>query len=279
MYFSRLASLALAFVGLVASPPAPARAWGAEGHRIIALIAEARLTPTARNRLTSLLAADPDPLTEPDLASRAVWADVWRGGHRSTGPWHYADLEIDGSNTLEEACARGDCVVSRLEAFEQVLANPAASRESRLLALKFVLHLTGDLHQPLHLADNHDRGGNCVRIASGEPLHRYWDDAVVEEIGFDARDAAARLRADLNPARVRAWEKGSIRDWALETHDVALKAAYALPLAPGCGSGPPIALPPGYGPRAAAAAREQIQKAGVRLGLLLNRALASGGGA
>jgi hypothetical protein len=279
MGFSRLACLTLVLVGLAYLHSAPAKAWGAEGHRIIALIAEARLTPAARSRLQSLLAADPDALTEPDVASRAVWADVWRNSHRNTGPWHYADLEIDGSNTLDEACSRGDCVVARLEAFEAVLANPAAGRDSRLVALKFVLHLAGDLHQPLHLADNHDRGGNCVRLASGEPLHRYWDDDVIEGLGSSPKEAAARLTADITPARVRAWEKGTIRDWALETHWVARRVVYAPPPAPRCQSGSPLNLSPDYGARARAAAREQLERAGVRLGLLLNRALASGGGA
>ena len=256
--------------------PSACLGWGAEGHKVIALIARAHLTPRAETALDALLAADPDTLTPPDMASRAVWADVWRNSHRDTGPWHYADLEIDGSNRLEDACARGDCLVDRLEAFETVLANPAAAQASRITALKFVLHLAGDLHQPLHMADNHDRGGNCLTVSAdgGEPLHRYWDVDVVEAAGTDAKSLAAALAARIRPAQTRAWSQGSIRDWALETHQIAKRVAYALKAAPGCAQGAnPADLPPGYAEAADRQALEQLEKAGVRLALLLNRAL------
>ena len=256
----------------------PAMAWGNLGHQTIALLARHYLTPTALGRVDALLASDPDTLTAPDMASRATWADVWRNSHRNTAPWHFADVEIDGCNTLDQTCGLGDCVVSRLEAFEATLANPAASPSTRIAALKFVLHFAGDLHQPLHLSDNHDRGGNCVwvRVGARTKLHAYWDTDVVQALGSDAQSIADRLVSDITPVKRKAWARGDIRAWAMETNRVGVVTAYSLHSAPGCGGTDETPLPTDYANRSETAAAIQLERAGVRLAVLLNRAFAGG---
>nr|WP_315384346.1 S1/P1 nuclease [uncultured Sphingomonas sp.] len=267
--------------------PAPAYAWGNEGHEAIALIARSYLTPAARARVDATLASDSDPLTASDLAARATWADVWRGSHRFTASWHFADIELDGGS-LDAACfgfpprsgiaSKGptqDCAVAKIEQFTRELRNPATSEAERRLALKFVLHFVGDVHQPLHAADHQDRGGNCVRIALGGTrtvnLHSYWDTVVVSEIAPDAQTLATTLRGRITPAQFSTWSAGSPRDWARESFALAKSAAYTLGSPAGCDrDAAPIPLPNGYDARARAVAAIQIERAGVRLARLLN---------
>jgi hypothetical protein len=271
--------------------PSAASAWGYKGHEIIAAIAWSYLTPSARAKVDALLAADADTLTAPDMLARSTWADAWRGaGHRETAQWHFVDIELDHPD-VAAACfgfpapaqpasagPANDCVIGRVNAFAAELATPATPKPEKILALKYVLHLVGDLHQPLHAADNHDRGGNCVPLALGGPrttnLHSYWDTAVVTALGPDPVAVAAELTAQITPAQKAEWRRGDPQAWALETYKVAKSVAYWPGLQGGCASDrAPVSLPPGYATRAQAAARRQLQRAGVRLALVLNRAL------
>lgn len=282
------AILSLSFAALA---PTAALAWGAEGHQIIAAIAEARLTPEARERLHAILAADTDPLTPHDVMSEAVWADAYRGaGHKETAAWHYADIELQGG-TVAQACpesarsAPGQasqgpsnaCVVQKIEEFSAELAAPGTDPHERLLALKYLLHFVGDMSQPLHAADNQDHGGNCVLLSLGGPrtvnLHSYWDTVVVQPLGADPAAAAARLAAEITPEDARAWTAGGPRAWLQDSNRVARTSVYTLHSPAGCGGGAPISLPDGYAEAAARIAAVQLEKAGVRLAALLNQDL------
>lgn len=279
--------------GLLVALTAPAAlAWGYEGHRVIAAIARPYLSPAVRDKVDALLAADPDTLTGPGMMEKATWADAWRGaGHRETAQWHFVDLELEGPN-LDAACfghpaasspaSQGPaktCIVDRLDAFARELADPATAPYERILALKYVLHFAGDLHQPLHTADNHDRGGNCVLVSLGGTrtvnLHSYWDTAVVEALGKDPQRVADALRAGISPAQKSAWEQGDTRSWAQEGFGIARANVYRLGFASGCTADvAPLAMPDDYAIAAKTAASLQLQRAGVRLALFLNRALA-----
>ena len=170
---------ALLVAGLL---PQHAQAWGDQGHRIIALIAERYLDPTAHTQLDAMLGGDTDSLTPHDIAGESMWADKYRDSdrngteerYRRTRQWHFVDIELDGPN-LDEACrkhprlppgrpaSRGPadaCIVDKIDQFEAELASPETAPEERLVALRFLLHLVGEVHQPLHAADDHDAGGN-----------------------------------------------------------------------------------------------------------------------
>ena len=282
--------LALLCALLTVAAPNAALAWGREGHAVVAQIARGYLTPRAAAAVDALLAADTDVLTTSDLGARASWADAWRKDHRETTEWHFVDVELDHpdlavacfgfpvSATPASAGPEKDCVVGRLDAFEAELANPATDPAERLLAFKFVLHLVGDLHQPLHAADNQDRGGNCVPLALGGPrtvnLHSYWDTVAVEAIEPDADKLAAKLSAQITPADRAAWEQGDAKAWAMESFAIAQSTVYTIGSKPGCASDTaPLLLPAGYDQAAQAAIVLQLKKAGVRLALELNRAL------
>jgi hypothetical protein len=290
----RFASLAALSI-FAAGAPAPVLAWGYEGHKVVAAIARADLTPAARAKVDSLLAADPDPLEPHDMLSAATWADTWRNGHRETSAWHFVDLELARPD-LDAACfghppaavpaSSGPaqaCLVDRLTAFEAELANPATTQAERIVALKYVLHFVGDVHQPLHASDNQDRGGNCVRLALGGSrttnLHSYWDTGLIAEMGADPQALAETLRGRITPAQRAAWTRGDARTWALESYGVA-KASVYWPGAPaGCPQdAAPVSLPDGYDAAARTTAALQLEKAGVRLAWVLNRTLGGAAG-
>jgi hypothetical protein len=280
--------------GLGLAPP-PALAWGYEGHETIAAIARAYLTPAVRAKVDAILAKDTGTLTAPDMISRSTWADAWRSaGHRETAEWHFVDIELDRPD-LTSACfgypkadrpasagPADDCVVDKVEEFETELAAAATSDAERLLALKYLLHFVGDLHQPLHASDNHDKGGNCVPLSLGGTrtvnLHAWWDTTVVQALGSDPQHLADRLRGQITPAEKADWEKGDPKSWAMESYGVARSVAYTIGSPPGCTSdATPLPLPAGYEDTAKVAAALQIERAGVRLALLLNLALGGSG--
>ena len=148
--------------------PGKAMAWGDEGHEIIALIAVHYMRPQVLATVNAMLAADQgNDLTAHDIASEATWADKFRASSREakaqTAQWHFVDMEV-GAPDEAAACfgrpalAAGqlafpgiarDCVVDKVEEFRDELAAVATSPSERLLALKFLLHLVGDVHQPL----------------------------------------------------------------------------------------------------------------------------------
>lgn len=271
--------------------PSPVSAWGGDGHKVIAAIARSRLTPATRAKVDAILARDSDTLTAPDMLARATWADAWRGaGHRETAEWHFVDIELDHPD-LDSACfghpasatpassgPTQDCIVDRVTAFAKELGAPDTTPAERILALKYVLHFVGDLHQPLHTADNHDRGGNCVRVALGGQrtvnLHSYWDTVVVRELGGDPVALAARLGSTITTNQARLWSQGNFTSWARESNAVAVRVAYRIGAPPGCENDvSPLELPKGYDAAARAAAALQLERAGVRLALILERAL------
>ena len=269
----------------------PSAAWGDLGHKVTALVAYRHLTPKARAKLDALLANDADTLTAPDFASRATWADKYRNSHRETAAWHFVDIEIDHPD-LSAACfdfpglagrpaSQGpaqDCVVNKINEFAAELRSPATAPAERLLALKFLIHFVGDLHQPLHASDHDDKGGNCIALSPSPDgyasnLHAYWDTGAVEALGGSADQIAAKLDGDITPAEVKTWSAGGPRTWAMESFQLAKTDAYALPSRPTCNDHASVALSGAYQAKAQQDAALQLEKAGVRMAGVLNQAL------
>ncbi len=308
----RRALATAALCAVLAGMPGPAQAWGDVGHRIIATIAYARLTPAARAQADALLAADTDSLTAPDFASRATWADRWRdhqrdhqrgqdGGHyEATRAWHFANVDIDGGG-LAQACPQPPplpagtwasqgparaCVVDKVKQFQAELRNPAVPQAERLLALKYLLHLVGDLHQPLHVGSRQgDSGGNLQKVVNAETgrtdnLHSYWDRQLIQTLvlalGRDARSAGLALNRAITPAEASDWASGDAPAWAQQSSALARAVAYDFSglrrvFDPQGGQAP--YLDSVYEQRALPVVRGQLSKAGLRLAAMLNEAL------
>ena len=184
----------------------PAFAWGSEGHRIVAEIAEQYLEPTTARQVRDLLALE----NETTLAEVSTWADHIRGRRRDTARWHYVDIPIrppagtPAGYDASRDCPRGDCVVAAIERFTDTLRDKSASPGDRLEALKFVVHFVADVHQPLHCADNGDCGGNDVRVSflgQHMTLHAVWDSGILAPaVQGDERGYALRLFHSIAPA-------------------------------------------------------------------------------
>lgn len=169
-------------------------------------------------------------------------------------------------------------MVDKINEFTANLAAPDTAPAERLVALTFVLHFVGDVHQPLHASENHDRGGNCVSVLLGPPrvvnLHAIWDTVLVNDLGNDPGKVATELRSYITPAQVKAWQQGRAADWAAESFALARTVAYSVKTPAGCTSSPtPIELPKGYEASATKVAAMQMSRAGVRLTGLLNQVL------
>jgi len=259
----RQAAIVFSLILLVASN---VLGWGREGHEIVVAIAERHLTATARERVRQILRPDTS------LAAVSTWADEIRPSRPETAPWHYIDIPLNVS-AIDAArdCPNGGCVTVAIDRFVAVLRDDASTPEAKEEALKFIVHFVADLHQPLHCADDHDRGGNDVHVTffgENANLHSVWDTLLIERIDPDPGHYANRLDADLTDSTIRAFEQGTVEDWALESHAVAQKVVYGvLP------HGETLDLRADYFQAAARATDLQLQKAGIRLAFILNEAL------
>ena len=246
--------------------PQPALAWGAQGHEVVALSALRELTPTARARVGSLLGG------AAMLVHDANWADEIRDQRPQTGAWHYVDIPLAAAGyDARRDCRRGDCAVAQIEKDVRILGDAKFGIPARAEALRFLIHFTADVHQPLHAEDDDDRGGNEVRVSIGRErsnLHRVWDVDVVEALGPDSAAIAAEIEHSLSPAQRKTWQAGTPAAWADEAHAIARDRIY-----------PPLLgrrqlrLPRDYAQRNAGVTRMLLAKAGLRLARLLNTAL------
>jgi len=268
-----------------------AMAWGPQGHRTVGAIADQMLTPGAHAVVLQLLAQDRDKFG--NLSGRAtleavsVWADELHGSAANHGPWHYDDMPICGREPKARYCRNGQCNSEQLKRLTAVLGDPRASTLERNEALKWMVHLVGDLHQPLHASDNGDRGGNEVQVAldgvrthGRVSLHKAWDSVLVQQAlnVSNRQQAPPNIAALVGEARllVREAGQGTADSWAIESNNLARNVAYHY-AGFACNSRPYgiIVLDRQYVDDAQALVRERLLLAGARLANLLNQTLAA----
>ena len=137
----------------------------------------------------------------------------------------------------------------------------------------FIVHFVGDMHQPLHCADNKDKGGNDVKLdffGRTSNLHSVWDSGLPGRMG-DEEALFTELNADLTPKRAKKWGKGTVEDWAEQAHKAAQKTVYGkLPTAPAGGQ---VKVDTAYEQAAGPLIKHQLEKAGARLAIVLNTSL------
>jgi hypothetical protein len=246
-------------------------AWGPEGHHVTIILAQRYLTADSSALAKELLGSE-------SFLDAAVWADNYRHDHPETGPWHYIDIPLRNTTLdMQRDCPNGDCVLAKTEAFLAVLRDTHADAAARRDALKFVIHFVGDLHQPLHDADDNDHGGNMrvVQLAPHVPppglsdnLHWLWDTGLIERINSNGQVLADIIQGKITDRDRTTWSRGRVEDWILEAHGLAQRAAYQ-----GLGGAAPAVISPEYERQADQIIEIQLAKAGVRLAFLLNEAL------
>ncbi len=268
--------------------PAPALAWGDYAHRLIAGIALANLSPAARAEVRQILArgAAVDTPTCPiaTIGDASVWPDCARGlGDRFafSASWHYQNIDVCQPFAITANCPDGNCVTAQIPKQLAIAADRSASAAARAQALAFVIHLVGDMHMPLHIGDKHDRGGNDVRAAYGAKapdrmnLHRIWDSDLAERALTEPPAVTARSNG---AGDRRAMAAGSIADWARQGWEVSRTIVYPqlrdFPDSCPAKSNLRPVVDAAYIAAAQAPLRRQVERAGVRLAMLLNTALA-----
>jgi len=230
----------------------PVRAWGCAGHHIVALVAKQHLNARALAATIKLLEAQPidsnlaryckDEGADP-FVSAATWADDTKRAE-GTGTWHYIDVPRSLTHgDLGPYCEpvsplqsgnRTGCILSAIRDQLGLLKNGSPLDRSR--ALRYVIHLVADLHQPLHVTDNSDRGGNCVPLQFGSNsvttnLHALWDSGILEA-SLVARhltqDAFARQLDSRYRDSFQEWgtQNLDLDRWVWEVHEVGVQITY-----------------------------------------------------
>ena len=182
---------AVLIASVFAATVSNAHAWGTEGHQVIVLIAQSQLTPKARAEVDRLLAQEPGDT----LASISTWADEHR--NPSTASWHYVNFPR-GNCMYDERrdCPDGNCVVGAIKKELEILTS-SATDDKRLTALKFLVHLVGDVHQPLHAGFLDDKGGNTYQLQAflrGSNLHAVWDTGLIKNLNEEPEVMASRVQ-------------------------------------------------------------------------------------
>lgn len=237
----------------------PAMAWGRTGHAIIANIAEAQLTASALKHARALLAMD----GASHLADIASWADENKGLPGS--PEHGVRLHFDAPVNTNN-CHSHFCVTGGITFYEHQLADPSLPATQRETALKYVVHLIGDVHQPLHCVVTGFSRTPVIFEGRQQTLHKVWDDGIIKEHGGDASQIAQSLLRE----HANVPLGGTPTDWAVESRDTAQQEIFKDVLA---GSSTSVVLPPDYAEKHWPTAARRLIQAGDRLALYLNEAL------
>ncbi|SRR5581483_11091605 len=262
--FLRAAAFFLGFCGMTA---APALGWFDKGHRVVGLIAQANLSPAAREAVEKILGGM-------SLADAAIWPDHEGRSIRDFDPLHYASIPENAAGYDQARdCPERDCMVEALRWFLTVVADRNAPMMARRLALHYVAHLIGDMHQPLHAGRIQDSGGTAIRVSykgAATNLHFFWDTNLVEMESGTAEEVARRLAANITNAERSAWQAGNPEQWTRES--LALVRSYAY------NTGDSAELSDEYVERARPIVRTRLAQAGIRLAWALNVAFGSAGG-
>jgi nuclease S1 len=255
----------LLFGGATLHTTLPVRGWWDLGHRIVARLADLRLTAHTRDAVREILNGQ-------RMDDASVWADDIKNYRHDADPLHYVNIPLQTSIYVPSRhCPKGLCIIAAIEHDRRVLADPRAGRENKADALRFLIHFMGDLHQPLHDADNADRGGNqrLVNFLGHDTnLHKVWDGELIDSSGVDQESYFAYLRARMDSLDVTSLERGTVVEWAMEGHRIAVEDAYGRIPANGH-------LGRGYLEANRPVIDKQLIAAGVRLAKVLNEALAA----
>eukprot|EP00475_Leptophrys_vorax_P003639 TRINITY_DN1213_c0_g1_i1.p2 TRINITY_DN1213_c0_g1~~TRINITY_DN1213_c0_g1_i1.p2 ORF type:complete len:289 (-),score=102.57 TRINITY_DN1213_c0_g1_i1:1184-2050(-) len=266
----------LSFIAVGCALIAGANAWGSDGHKITASIAQKYLSSDALNLVQDLISAD--------LSTVATWADSVKGeaAYRWSAILHYVDTpDWECGFTYSTDCADDQCVVGAIANYTQRIVN--SDNAGQVEALKFLSHFGGDIHQPLHVSFASDKGGNTevgtFMTYNNKNLHAVWDEYIIYErmdSDFSRSETdflnylIGRAQGDLS-SKVSEWNTYSVGDekaWAAETAKLACEYAYTDENGNHITDG--FNLQSGYYEFVLETVEEQLIKGGIRLAALLN---------
>lgn len=193
---------------------ANALAWGPTGHRVVGEVAEKYLE-------TSVALKVYDILGRQSLSRVSTWPDEIKSEpetYSHTFNWHYTDWK-DEDHDHDEANSSGT-LISSIRNQIAVLKDPGASKDKKNFALKFIVHLIGDLHQPFHVGNALDLGGNRCKVLFHKKetnLHQLWDEGMIDFTRLSFTEIARYVSMEATREEIQAWKSGNVLDWALES--------------------------------------------------------------
>ncbi|WP_232280445.1 S1/P1 nuclease [Sphingomonas sp. PAMC 26605] len=246
-----------------AAVPSAVFAWGKTGHRIVGAIAETYLTPQAKVGVAHILGPE-------SMAEASTWPDEMRASpdafwQKDAGPYHIVIVPKGKSYAEVGAPLQGDAVTA-LKQFSATVRDPGASLADKQLALRFIIHIVGDLHQPMHVNNGIDRGGNDVKLTFGNRdtnLHALWDSGLIDQEQLSYSEWTAWLRPKITPAMHRKWNSAEPLIWIAEGAEVRDRLYPDAPR-----------ITPVYALTNKPILEEQLEKGGVRLAAYLNQLFA-----
>lgn len=234
-------------------------AWDVIGHRVVGEVASRYLDPGIKKKIHELLQGR-------SLAEVSTWADEIKSEKQwdHAGPWHYVNVAPGKSYETSKKSAKGD-IVSSILRFQAVLARPSAKPAEKEEAIKFLVHLVGDIHQPLHSGYEHDKGGNEVKVSwfqESSNLHRVWDEHLVDFQKLSYTEMTQFIDRT-NPENIKGWRNTTVMDWMNESR-AYLPQVYEFKSKK---------LGYEYNHRHWPYVKERLLQAGIRLAQLLNTSL------
>jgi S1/P1 Nuclease len=271
---------------LLVALPTQAPAWWEYGHESVATIAALNVNAHTRAEIRWLLARSA-LLETPTCPARtieqlSVWPDCIKTlGERFsyTNAWHYQNVDVCRPFDQASACRDGNCISAQIDRNMRLLADRRVPVRERLIALAFVVHLLGDLHQPLHAGDRGDLGGNRVganygAIAGRTNLHSIWDGYLADRGISDPPGGPRGILSQLSDADKAGMREGTVTDWARESWAASRDFAYGTVLADPCGPAPTerVTVNEETTRRLVPIIRRQVARGGLRLARLLDEA-------
>ena len=239
----------------------PTPIWGKTGHRVVGAIAEKHLDNQTKRKLDKLL----DNQT---LAMASTFADEikYDAQYDKFKPWHYLNMPLDSTYETSKKNPEGDLVFG-IAFCKKVVTDENSSDEDKAFYLKFLIHLIGDLHQPMHLGLLEDRGGNDFDVQwfyRDTNLHKVWDSQMLDGYNMSYSEYVDNAYY-LSKKEIKAIEKGDVLDWIAETHKLTVDIYNYTEEGENLRSE--------YSFKYFKIARLQMQKAGIRLAKVLNEIL------
>lgn len=243
---------------LLSGPLSAKSEWGQLGHRVTGQIAQKYLTPKAARKIKAILSGQ-------SLALVSTYADEIKSDprYKELGSWHYVDYPFGTFYENSPKNEKGDIIVA-INKCISILKDKNAKKEDQIFYLKLLVHFMGDLHQPLHVGLAEDKGGNDFQVQwfnKGTNLHTVWDTTMLEDYGMSYSELAKNAD-ELSIEQLNLIKHGTIMDWANETRTLTEDIYNNTKIGE--------KLSYGYSYRYVNVARQQLQKAGIRLAEVLN---------
>ena len=255
-----LKSLALIFALLIFLAPAQASKvkWGATGHRVVGKIADEYLKGKTKRKLKELLGYE-------SLALVSTHADDIKSDKRYNNlyTWHWVNFPYGTKYEDSDKNRRGD-LITGIQACKDSITSQHTSKETKAFYLKFLVHLVGDLHQPLHVGQAEDQGGNKIKLLWFDEetnLHRVWDSEMIDHYQMSYSELADNAK-HLTKEQVNSLQSGSVMDWVYESQALSQKVYESAAADEN--------LRYRYQYDHFGTVRNQLQKGGVRLAKVLN---------